>query len=336
MGKPFYATVEQLQAAADYKSTAYEAERLRRILDGASRDIELSFHRHYYPLTEAVTFTDPPTSTPRRVQSAGFDLDRDLLALTAATEDGTSATLANVELHPGQYGPPYWWIGLTGSTIVVTGRWGYSEDTAPAGALEAAISDTTGTSVDVTNSALIGVGDLILVDSEQMIVTAKLQLDSGQNLSNNPTASVSDVTIGLTDGTKFAVGEIILIDAEDMLIVAISGNNGTVKRAYNGSVLAAHSATADIYAPRTLTVERGAVGTTAATHLDAATITKNVPPGPIVDFCIAEALSRYENESAGYLRQVGTGESAREARGAGLAVAHRQASPLRRVRLAAV
>ena len=55
MADPTYATVEQVQAAADYKPTAYEADRLYRIVDAASRRIEQQLHRHFYPLTEAVT-----------------------------------------------------------------------------------------------------------------------------------------------------------------------------------------------------------------------------------------------------------------------------------------
>ncbi len=337
MGAPFYATVEQLQAATDYKTTAYEAERLRLLLDAASRDIEKTLHRHFYPLTEAVTYTDPRLEIIRRVTTSGFWLDRDLLALTAATEDTVAPTvLADVELYPSSFGAPYSWIGLTGSAIVITGRWGYSEESKPAGALEAAIGSTSTTRVDVTDSSKIGVGDLLLCESEQMIVEAKLQLDTAQNLGGNLTADVAGVTVDLSDGTKFTVGEIILIDSERMMIVDISGNNATVKRAYDGSVLAAHTSGADIYAPRTLTVERGAVGTTAATHSDATTLTVNDPPAPVRNLCIAEALTAYEQQSAGYARTIGSGDSEREARGAGLSDARRRAGSYRRSRMAAV
>ncbi len=225
---------------------------------------------------------------------------------------------------------------MTGSTVVVTGRWGFSEDTETAGTLAAAVSDTTGTSVDVSDSSAIGIGDLVLVDSEQLLVTSKSQLDSGENLGGNLTADKADVTVDLTDGSQFTVGEIILIDSERMLLVDISGNNGTVRRAYDGTVLAAHTSGADIYAPRTLTVERGAVGTTAATHSNGAALVRNVPPALITDLTIAEAVYTYEQEAAGYGRTIGDGEAARESRGTALMDLRSQAKTYSRLRAAAV
>src|SRR3546814_19132909 len=77
----------------------------------------------------------------------------------------------------------------------------------------------------------------------------------------------NDQTVDVTDGTLFFVGELILIDSERMRIVDITGNNLTVVRAYGGATLAAHSLGADVYVSRRLTVDRGALGTTAAPHL---------------------------------------------------------------------
>src|SRR3546814_20587325 len=85
----------------------------------------------------------------------------------------------------------------------------------------------------------------------------------------------------VTDGTLFFVGELILIDSERMRIVDITGNNLTVVRAYDGSTLAAPSLGADVYVYRSLTVERGALGTTAATHLDAASVTVWAVPASV-------------------------------------------------------
>lgn len=337
MGAPYYATVAELKAATDYKTTAYESDRLKRLLDGASRYIDELCHRHFYPLTETVTFTDPPSVTLRRVTSSGFWLDRDLLALTACTVDDVTQTVADVELYPSHYGPPYSWIGVTGSDIDVTGRWGYSENTTPAGALAAALDDTTGTTVDVTDGSVISIGDLIKVDSEQMLVTEQEYIDTTLNAAAGTTADVSDNFFEIDDGTAVYVGELLLLDGERMLIVDIAGNDITVKRAYDGSVLASHNPTVDIYAPRRLTVERGAVGTTAATHSNSAAITKNVPPALIRDLCIAEAITRYEQESSGYGRTVGSGDNQREARGAGIQTLRRDVlTSYRRIRTAAI
>jgi hypothetical protein len=119
-------------------------------------------------------------------------------------------------------------------------------------------------------------------------------------------ALASDVTIAVTTGTSYAVGEILLLDSERMLIVDIAGNNLTVKRAWDGTVLAAHTGST-IYAPRRLTVTRGAVGTTAATHSNGAAITRHVVPGLIKELCVAEALNTLLQEGGGYSRVFGPG-----------------------------
>ena len=335
MADPTYATVEQLQAAADYKPTAFESARLQRIVTAASRRIELRLHRHFYPLTETVTYTRPTLARPRTSTSAGFFLNRDLITLTTVTVDDTTKTVADIETWPSQHGPPFSWVGVTGSDIVIVADWGFSNDTTPAGALAEAL-DTTETGVNVTDSSSVGVGDLVIVESERMIVTAKVQLDIAQNIQANLTKDTAVVTVAVEDGTAVFPGEALLVNAEEMLILAISSNNVTVKRAWNGSVLAAHTSGDDIFAPRTLTVERGAVGTTAATHDDAKAVTRNLPPAAITDLCIAEAINTYEQETAGYARTVGAGETQREARGAGLADARQEATGYLRARAAAV
>jgi hypothetical protein len=132
------------------------------------------------------------------------------------------------------------------------------------------------------------------------------------------TASASDVALGVSDGTKFAVGELLLLDSERMLIVDIAGGVLTVKRAYDGSVLGIHSG-ATIYAPRLLTVVRGTLGTTAATHLINAAVARQAPPSLVRDLNLAEAANQVLQETSGYALVVGEGDTVRPASGAGLA-----------------
>ncbi len=327
MGNPAYATVEQVSAALDFKASAFEASRLNRLVLSASRRIDQMLHRHFYPLTE--------TRSYHLGGGGGFWLGADLFALTAVTADTVAITISTVTLSPGT--PPYHWISQTGVDIDVTGVWTFSQDTTPAGALAEALDDSE-TGVDVTDSSLIGVGDLILVDTEQMIVTAKTMVDTTVDVSSGmTTADKSDVSLGVPDGTVFAVNEILLLNAERVLIVDIDGNILRVKRAWDGTVLATHtSSPVDIFAPRTLTVERNAVGTTAATHSDTTAITRNLAPGPIVDLCIAEAITTYQQESSGYGRTIGSGDNVREARGLGLKEAREEAKHYKRLRMAAV
>jgi hypothetical protein len=106
-------------------------------------------------------------------------------------------------------------------------------------------------------------------------------------------------------------GETILIDSERMLVTDVAGTVLTVVRAWDGTVPATHAGGADIYAPRTLTVERGALGTTAAAHNTATAITRHVVPGLVRNLTIAEAVTILLQEQSGYARQMGQGENAR-------------------------
>ncbi len=188
------------------------------------------------------------------------------------------------------------------------------------------MSDTTGTTPSVTNSAAVGVGDNILVDSERMLVTDKTMVTTAQTQQGSgvSTASAADVTLAVTDGTKYFTGEVLLLDSERMLVVDISSNNLTVKRAWDGSVLATHSG-ATIYALRQLTVTRGALGTTAATHLSAAAVNVALVPSMVKELAVGEALNEILQESAGYARTQGQGAGAQTNLGMSLDAIRRQA-----------
>jgi len=325
-----YATREDVKSALDFAETARNNGRVDRALVSASGSIERLLRRKFYPETDTRVF-DWPDRNGARPWRLWLGAD-ELISVTTLTAAGTAIAATDFFLEPANSGPPFNRVEIdlassasfsAGDThqraISIAGVFGGTEliDEA-AGSLENAIADTTTTTVDVTDSAVIGVGDLIKVDTERMIVTGKTMLDTTQNTGGALTASTSDVTVPVTNGAAYIVGETILVDSERMLIVDIAGNNLTVKRAYDGTALAAHSTGADIYAPRRLTVTRGAVGTTAATHLDAAAVTRHVVPGPVRSLCIAETLVLLKQEQSGYAAVVGEGDDASDPAGAGL------------------
>lgn len=319
----WYATREEVKAALDAKETARNNVQVDRAIEGASRTIEGITRRFFYPVVDTRYFNWPNRSyaSPWRLWLDGSD---EIISVTTLTSGGNAISSSDYFLEPVNSGPPYDSIEIDLSSsasfsvsdtaqrsIEVTGVFGYSAEEASAGMLAEAL-DGSETGVNVTNSAAIGIGTIIRIDSERMIVTGKSMLDSTQNLQANMDALDSNTTVAVSDGSTFSVDEVILIDAEKMLIVDIAGNNLVVIRAWDGSPLATHTATADIYAARTLTVERGALGTTAATHSDATAIVKHVVPGMIRMLCVAEAINTIEQELSGYARRVRFGESERD------------------------
>lgn len=312
----FYASREAVKAALDVKATARNDAQIDRAIESASRTVEKLLHRRFYP-EQATRKFDWPNGSYARSWRLWLD-DNELITLDELAS-------GSVVFGPSEYflrradskdEPPYDSIELSldgnaafgqGTTwqrdVSVTGLFGYDDVVMPAGALAEAL-DTTETGVDVTDSS-IGVGDLITVDTERMVVTGKTMLTTGQTLQADLTANAAGVSVSVTNGAAYTVGEVILLDSERMLIVDVAGNTLTVKRAWDGTVLATHSGST-IYAPRTLTVTRGALGTTAATHSSSAGVSRQVYPGPVVALCVAESLSTVQNELAGYAHTSGS------------------------------
>lgn len=309
----WYCTREDVKQALDLPEVSWRDAQIDRAIEGASRGIEGDLGRYFYPSYATETF-----DWPDHQYSAAWRLwldQRELTSITQVTTAGVDIT-SSVMLRPDDAplrGFPFTKLEIDLSSsaafsagqsfqrsIAITGTFGFCAGETPGGALAAAISDTVGTAVTVSDSALVGVGNIIRVDAERMLVTDRAFTTTNQTLQNSPAALNNANTVQVTTGTAYDTGEILLIDSEQMLITAIAGNNLTVNRAWNGSVLATHTSGATIFAPRLLTVERGALGTTASTHSSSAVINVHVVPTLIRSLCIAETLNSLVQERRGY------------------------------------
>ncbi|MEV7154909.1 hypothetical protein AB0N77_09820 [Streptomyces misionensis] len=329
----WYATREEIKAELDVKETSRSNARIDRAIEDASRRIDGMMHRTFAPVT-ATRYYDWPARP-----AAGYTPwilrlnDSELIAVSELTSGGRAIPDGDYNLEPNRSGPPYTRIEINLATsaaygggptyqrdVTVTGLWGYRNTEAAAGALAEDL-DATKTDIDVdgATSAAVGVGSILRIDSERVIVTERRQLDTGQALGADLTNQNNAVTVTVTDGTAFAAGEVVLIDAEKMLIEDIAGNQLIVRRAWDGSTIAAHTSGTAIYSPRTLVVTRGALGTTASAHATAAVIYQWTPPGGIRQLCIAETVTDLLQGRSGYARTAGAGENEREASGRGLA-----------------
>ncbi len=252
----WYLPREQFKGAIPKTGEGQDAA-IDLVIEQASREIDALMNRRFIPKTK--TIPHPwPTRNGRNTWT--LPLIEDLLSvdtngLTKEGDDATVIATADFFLEPQGIGPPYNRIEIDlASTafysskdthqrqIRVTGSWGYSDDTLAASALnDSGNLDTSQTNVVVDDSALVGVGDTILMDTEQMFVSEKVL---------------------------------------------------------------AHE----------LTVIRGVNGTTAATHLDNAAITKYVPPADIRGLCLALASAYYEAGRGGWTGLIGGGEGQIESR----------------------
>lgn len=321
----WYATREDVRAALDSKEAALNSSQIDRAIESASRSAERICARKFAPVTATRYF---PRPDPNRSRSWRLWLDEnELISITTLTAGGTVVPSIDYFLEPINSGPPFrsveidldsgsaFNVGTTSQrAVAITGLWGYTDDHDPAGLLAEAL-DNSETEVQVTDSSLIGVGQILKVDDERMIVHDKQPVDSTQNLGIALLDRKNDNTVAVTDGTQFHAGEIIKIDAERMLIISISANTLTVLRAEGGSVLAAHALNADIFALRSLTVSRGVLGSTVATHLTAAPVLKWHSPEGVRDYVIAQAIVQNEQEATAYGQRMGSEMAERDSSG---------------------
>lgn len=280
--------------------------------------------------------------------------DNDLTCLTALVSGGVSIPLTAIYPGPAnnpRKGRPYyskieldraqsWGFGNNAQSpqlsIAITATWGYGADADLAGNLAADVGsgDTT---VTVTDGSKAGPGDLIILGygrgaatgvlpwaagiapylGERVLVTDQTMISTGVGFSGPATASAADNVLAVPDGTQFHAGEVLLLDAERMLLEEVTGNSLVLRRAWDGTVLAAHTS-GTIYAGRQFSVSRAQLGTTAASYSSAAAVYRHRVPPLVRDLAIAESAGQVLQEGSGYARTVGSGESAHPAPGIAL------------------
>lgn len=323
-----YATREEVKSALDIKLTARNDPLVDTAIQAASDDIDGQMHRVFYTTLTTRYFDWPnwQATWPWKIYLDASEVANITTVAPVVTTGGASPQTipaGNVMWRPENYAPPYTFLELDRSTssafglgstpqrdVHVTALFGYQDLFAPAGALAAAMSDTTGTTAQVTNGAAVGVGDVMLVDTERLLVTGKTAITTGQSQQGAgvSTNSKADNALTVTDGTKFSPQETLVLDTERMLVVDVIGNVLSVIRGWDGTTLAAHTG-ATVYALRQLTVTRGAFGSTAATHSNAAAAQIAAVPGLIKELAIAEALVKVTQKVGGYAVEQGSGSS---------------------------
>lgn len=320
VNRPCYVTRGEVMRALDVKAAAYNSQQIDRKLNTGSETVDSICKRYFYPVDATYKFDWPnyQYAYPWRLW-----LDQYEMAAQPTLVVSGSLLPQPVVIPPGDYimqpvneGPPFNSIELrrdmnsafgNNSTpqldIAITGSFGYWNKVVPAGQIAAAISSTTQNTVQMNAGPLAGpdVGNVLVVEAERMLVTDIHYISTGINtVSGATTAKNNDDVLVVPDGTQFSVDETLLIDAEWMLIQNIAGNNLLVKRAWGGSILQTHNAGAVISANRLLTVQRGMLGTAAATHLNGTQAYIIDTPGLAKEVAVATAIIGMINEPAGY------------------------------------
>lgn len=330
-----YATREQVSSSLEIMSTSRSNREIDRALVAARFAVEGQLRRRFYPERKTIRFDWPnyALSPPWTLRLDGGIEAVSLVALSAGGTDILSGAFLRRDDNLDE--PPYNMIQIDTSTdyafqsgdtfqravsaTIVTG-YSATDSTVASCVLGGDINSSVTTVVLNPTSGIydVGVGSLILIDDEYLSVRERRMSDTGQNLQSNMDDLNSDVIVDVTDASGFAVGETILLGAERMCIVDIVGNNLIVDRAWDGTVLAEHTAPEDVYALRTFTVQRGVLGTTAAAHTTSDVVSTHQYPGLVNQLCEAEATVFLAQQTSGWARQAGSGATARESAGQGI------------------
>ena len=319
-----YTDRESVMSALDVKPSAFLGRQIDRACLAGSRLVDGFCHRTFAPTLATKTFDYPGyRSSSQRIW---FD-QYGLISASTVTSNGASIAPTDYFLRPDNSpGEPFQYIELnrTGSAsfsggpqraVSITGLWGYA-DTEVVDTVLAAGMDATQTYADV-GTPTGGIGSLLRIGSERLLVTDKSWLDSAitsSALAANNNAQV----ITTASAASFTPHEKILIDGERMEVLDVAGTAMTVRRAVDGTTLAAHSGGAQIYWQHRLRVERAAAGTTAAAHSLGGAVGRWTPPSQIGALARGYAIDLFLQENAGYARTSGQGENERPVSGAGL------------------
>lgn len=330
----WYATREDVKNALDSKATAYVNRKVDRAIGAASRTAEGLLHRRYYPQLDTRYFDWPnwDYAPTWRLYLGSNELIS--LATNGFVSGGTIIPASNYILRrlDADTNPPYTVLDVNLGTnsalssaastfqqsIGLTGTYGYRDELDDTAGTLATTVNASVVTVDVTNSAAIGIGSIVNLDTERMQVSARSQLTTGTTITAPLTASNANVLLSVSDGTQYHQDEVITIDGEKMIVRDIASNTVTVQRAWDGSVLATHNSATVVFAPRRMTVVRAVLGSTAAAHTSGIEVYTQSYPEPLVSLVIAYALNQILQEAAGYARVSGSGDNQKEYTGRGI------------------
>lgn len=330
----FYATREQVARSLEVRETSRSGTLIDGTIDAASRSAEGFLHRRFYPELRTVLLDWPNYSL---APSWEINLwDNEFISLTQVLSAGVDIT-ANCILRRADNlaEPPYDILqtDLSGNqsfasgttfqrAISVRGLTGFNDTaTILAGGSIGASTDDSQTLVTINPASgnyTIGIGSLIFVGTERMVIIDRRMATTSQTITTSVLDNQSAKVIVSAGASNFAVGEVILIGAERMRIDDIAGNNILVTRAWDGSVLSTHAGGDTIYALRQCLVQRGVLGSTAAAHSSADPVYVHAYPALLNELVIAETVVMLEGKSSAYGATAGTGGRTQQAPGQGL------------------
>ena len=199
------------------------------------------------------------------------------------------------------------WCYEDPDSVQLTGTFGLYSRAQSTGATLSATISAAAAEMTVSNGSKVSPGMVLLIDSEQILVTGW----------GDPTASATTLSaaldatsdqVALTSGSGLNTGELLRVDFEDMRLHRKKTNTGLVVRNWNNTGQVAHliAAAVDVY--RTVTIERGVNGTTAASHASGAAISRYMVPDNVLKLTKKMAILGLNQSRSNYAGRTGDAE----------------------------
>lgn len=172
----WYTTLEKLKSSLSITTTIQD-EPLSDKIQSASEYIELATNRIFLPVTATKSFDVPLEDPTHRLY-----LGEESLSVSSITDASGTIPPSSYMLYPLNY-PRKTWVQLVGASswsysstpygaITVSGIWGYSSDTEDTGATLSSNVLSGNTSLVVSGGAYLKTGDSLLIESEQVFISA--------------------------------------------------------------------------------------------------------------------------------------------------------------------
>jgi hypothetical protein len=320
--RPCYCTREETRRAADVQLASYSDARIDRAIQSSADDVDRLLSRNFMLNDTTVAFDWPnyQYAYPWRLWLDAAELADVTVNVPVVNSGGVIIPNSAIFWGNPAYNPstgenryPYTYFELDRSQnysfgngptpqreIKITGSFGYWRVFEPAGQLAASMgsSDSTAT---VNDGNTPGVGDMMLIDNERMLVTDSAFSTLSAGFSTGIVNAFPSDNTGVTTATLFK-DEVIQVDSELMLVTQVGpqANTYLIKRAWGGSTIQTHSPSANIYARRLLSVTRGVKGTLATTHSNNAPITILSIPGTVKQLAVAYSIVSVTQEVSTY------------------------------------
>lgn len=245
-----------------------------------------------------------------------------VLAVTGLVNDDTAIAATDYILQPdGRFWPngPYTSLEVSPDATVLSAfadkkegvelpaRWGLYEEIEVTGATLGISQSDSKTTLQVSDGSKISPGAVLLIGSEQELVTG-YSTPVAAITTLNGTIDATQETIILTNGALVNIGEILRLGVEQMRILDIATHTLYVQRHWNKTFGAAHATGASVDVYRKFTVVREVNGTVAAAHYLATIISRYLVPADVLFLCKEIATLMILKATSGYAGRTGNQE----------------------------